>query len=145
MMIRLALLILLLLAAPLSAHEEIEQWDGDINSIDVPRNIQLFTYLRFTRLDNWIVATKIDQGDTHHIGTMTLGLTRATTEAGQADARAAAQLLFDMSQLSGNDERAAHLRAQRLILLDQEVTEETAAMITLIDIWLQNPMDGAGS
>ena len=25
------------------------------------------------------------------------------------------------------------------------VTEETAAMITLIDIWLQNPMDGAGS
>ena len=52
---------------------------------------------------------------------------------------------FDVVQLSGNDERAAHLQAQRLILLDQEVTEETAAIITLIDIWLQNPMDGAGS
>ena len=144
MRIRLTLILLLALAAPASAHEDIE-WDGDINSITVPQNIQLFSYLRFTRLDNWIVATKMDQGATHHIGTMSAPLTRATLEAGQEDARATAQLLFDMSQLATNDARTAHLQDQMNSLSDQADQEEFAAQKVLIELWLTNPMDGAGS
>lgn len=137
-----AILVVFLAVHPVHGHEDDEPWSGDISTLNVPQNIDLFTFLRFTRLDHKIVATKMDGGATHHIGTMSAALTRATVAAGQENPRAVARLVFDMSELTDWDARNARLTAE----LAKATSDENAAyIIPLLELWLTNPQDGAGS
>ncbi len=133
-----------LLAVPGLAHEDDEPWSGDISTLTVPQNIDVFTFLRFTRLDYKIVLTKMREGAVHHIGTMSVPLTRATLIAGQDAPRDVARIVFDMSQRDDWPARHDYLMAAKA-LHGAGGDGANPDLMRWLEMWLANPMDGAGS
>lgn len=152
------------------SHAEDEPPLPPLDTVQVPQNIDIFAFLRFTQYDHRLVLAKILAGDTHHIGTMTVPLTQAALDAARHDPRGVGIFVFDMAKLSDWDSRAAFLNAEqdRLSARFAEVTAQWYAStsgtgdvdaaealterrvilrskLALIRLWLENPMDGAGS
>ncbi|MEL7114267.1 MAG: hypothetical protein AAGP08_01535 [Pseudomonadota bacterium] len=139
------------------AHIDDEGLPINTDDIFIPRNVALLHMIRFTRADHRLLQDRIAQGDEHHIGTMTLDLTRLTVAAGALSPRPTARLVWNMAQLNANDERAALLDETEANLMaglaeyqaDPEADpldiEIIQALLDLIAHWKTNPMDGAGS
>ncbi|WP_049643317.1 hypothetical protein [Candidatus Rhodobacter oscarellae] len=173
-MIRKAIIIWTFVAAAAAAHEDL---DGIARShadeIFVPTNIQLLSFIRFTRAEHKLVLDRmLRDGAAHFVGTMSRPLTVQAFLAGRVSPRVTSKFVWEMAQLPDWDSRAARLTEQAAILreaqarlgdtietLQAEGTDAAArdvqaaeedlaavgALLALVELWQTNPMDGAGS
>lgn len=163
----------LLLAAPAALGHSFDDPLIDPDQIVVPRNIPFELFVGFTPLDYRIMHDRIvGRGDAHHIGTMSLDLTREAVLAGRKDPIATSVLVQDMADLSDNASRTARLEEEATRLDEAaaalqatiegitigtvdggnaELRDAAAALSKIravqafVAAWTQNPMDGAGS
>lgn len=99
------------LSVPLAsyAHVDDEMLPPNADEIFIPQNLPLMQVVRFTRGDYRLLETRLVQGDTHHLGTMSLPLSTAAVIAGTHDPRSTARVLWEMSRQITSAERAAYL------------------------------------
>ena len=155
-------------ADPLQAHEDDIPIPVDSDDLVVPTNISVLEFARLTRFDHRLVLHRmLEKGDKHHVGTMSRSLSIKALEAGRENPRAAGNLLWQMSQIAASADRAAALERERLHLeqlaidldaklagmtpedearqMTQNDVDTVAALLALVLLWQNNPMDGAGS